>query len=348
MDGFLGNLLQVSLPDEPQAKAVGSFWHRAHLAKILFASVGGQAASAVLKGGARDDLVLFLASMKIPEVRLGYGLSEQLIDLFLAAATRRASELDPMQSTLSAYAMAGAKAASYWEKMGWSLVQESPIGSLMNRQLMAGRSVGGPTVGSMYQVLSPNLVYAFEPLAAHWRNTAGSSEKPVSEVARTRPRVGGWDAAVQGMSITQAALGEAVRRAQRQVGSSFWEWSYKTGRVYPGVDYREGDEPWYGFMAFYDWTQLNNIDLNRLIDDEGEPLPDRIKMLPLGSNARFVEWMTQWLNRRQGFVARHSAQLSDDPYTDDGRPTRRHLGLIMWAASPDPDRLKSAVRTNPE
>lgn len=46
-----------------------------------------------------------------------------------------------------------------------------------------------------------------------------------------------------------------------------------------------------------------------------------------------------WLRKREGFIARHMKQAEDNHeslYTEDGlTPTRRHLGLIMWAYSPD-------------
>lgn len=49
-----------------------------------------------------------------------------------------------------------------------------------------------------------------------------------------------------------------------------------------------------------------------------------------------------WSRRRDGFVARHVAQLraNREPLFDrDGRPTRRHLALAVWAYSPAPVRL---------
>ena len=48
-----------------------------------------------------------------------------------------------------------------------------------------------------------------------------------------------------------------------------------------------------------------------------------------------------WRRRRNGFVARHKAQLDDrgEPLFVDGLPARRHLALIMWAYSPRPSQL---------
>lgn len=46
------------------------------------------------------------------------------------------------------------------------------------------------------------------------------------------------------------------------------------------------------------------------------------------------EW---WCRRRAAFVKRHMAQVRKrkEPLFDkDGKPTRRHLALIMWAYSP--------------
>ncbi len=52
-----------------------------------------------------------------------------------------------------------------------------------------------------------------------------------------------------------------------------------------------------------------------------------------------------WLDKREGFIARHMAQLvaNDEPlYDRRGRPTRRHLALVAWAFSPDPKGLRRA------
>lgn len=54
-----------------------------------------------------------------------------------------------------------------------------------------------------------------------------------------------------------------------------------------------------------------------------------------------------WRNRRKNFISRHMAQLiaNDEPlYQADGTPTRRHLALVMWAFSPDPQGLRRAAR----
>ena len=50
-----------------------------------------------------------------------------------------------------------------------------------------------------------------------------------------------------------------------------------------------------------------------------------------------------WTRRREGFIARHMAQVvaNDEKLFDDhGNPSRRHLALIAWAYSPTPERLK--------
>lgn len=59
-----------------------------------------------------------------------------------------------------------------------------------------------------------------------------------------------------------------------------------------------------------------------------------------------------WQNRRNNFVKRHVAQMeaNGEPlWEDDGTPTRRHLGLIMWAHSPVTAREleKHMARHNP-
>ena len=44
-----------------------------------------------------------------------------------------------------------------------------------------------------------------------------------------------------------------------------------------------------------------------------------------------------WRRKREAFIARHMAQVEqrNEPLWDtDGRPSRRHLALIMWGYSP--------------
>lgn len=50
-----------------------------------------------------------------------------------------------------------------------------------------------------------------------------------------------------------------------------------------------------------------------------------------------------WRQRREGFVARHMAQVTKrgESLFKDGEPTRRHLALIAWAYSPRRARLSS-------
>ena len=57
-----------------------------------------------------------------------------------------------------------------------------------------------------------------------------------------------------------------------------------------------------------------------------------------------------WLERRESFCARHLAQMRKNkrPFFETsgkykGTPTRQHLGLIMWAYSPYPERLRSVL-----
>jgi len=59
------------------------------------------------------------------------------------------------------------------------------------------------------------------------------------------------------------------------------------------------------------------------------------------------QWYTErhnWNKRREGFIKRHLAQIQkqDEPIWDEnGHPTRRHLALMMWAYSPDPEGVLS-------
>jgi hypothetical protein len=57
----------------------------------------------------------------------------------------------------------------------------------------------------------------------------------------------------------------------------------------------------------------------------------------------------RWIEKREGFIARHMAQLiaNDESLYKNGLPTRRHLALIAWAYSPDPTGLRKTVRNLP-
>lgn len=48
-----------------------------------------------------------------------------------------------------------------------------------------------------------------------------------------------------------------------------------------------------------------------------------------------------WLRKRDAFIKRHMAQVRRryEPLMKNGRPTRRHLALIMWAYSPQRSKL---------
>lgn len=50
----------------------------------------------------------------------------------------------------------------------------------------------------------------------------------------------------------------------------------------------------------------------------------------------------QWKARRRAFLARHVTQAvanRENMFRTDGRPSRRHLALIMWGWSPFPGSL---------
>lgn len=55
-----------------------------------------------------------------------------------------------------------------------------------------------------------------------------------------------------------------------------------------------------------------------------------------------------WRSRRNGFVARHRAQmlLRNERWWHQGRPTRRHLALAVWAWSPAPGKLRRWLKEN--
>lgn len=50
-----------------------------------------------------------------------------------------------------------------------------------------------------------------------------------------------------------------------------------------------------------------------------------------------------WRDRRNNFLKRHVAQVkaAGEPlWTPQGRPTRRHLALAVWAYSPHPEQIQ--------
>jgi hypothetical protein len=65
--------------------------------------------------------------------------------------------------------------------------------------------------------------------------------------------------------------------------------------------------------------------------------------LPVYKQAGFAAALPDyWKRKREAFIARHMAQVEgrNEPlWNPDGRPSRRHLALIMWAYSPDARRL---------
>lgn len=61
------------------------------------------------------------------------------------------------------------------------------------------------------------------------------------------------------------------------------------------------------------------------------------------AGGRISAMPTWWQEERRRFVARHMAQVrkrGEALWRPDGLPTRRHLALIFWAYSPEPDRLR--------
>lgn len=55
-----------------------------------------------------------------------------------------------------------------------------------------------------------------------------------------------------------------------------------------------------------------------------------------------------WRSKRDAFVARHMAQVrsGQESLIEHGRPSRRHLALIMWAYSPHPSSLPERLNPN--
>lgn len=55
----------------------------------------------------------------------------------------------------------------------------------------------------------------------------------------------------------------------------------------------------------------------------------------MGRDPKFGQ---DWQSRRENFIARHMGQITKrgEPLWDGGEPSRRHLALIAWAYTPDP------------
>jgi len=70
----------------------------------------------------------------------------------------------------------------------------------------------------------------------------------------------------------------------------------------------------------------------------------------MGSDPKFGE---DWRHRRENFIARHMGQINSrgEALWDGREPSRRHLALIAWAYTPDPQGvarwLKARARSNP-
>jgi hypothetical protein len=56
-----------------------------------------------------------------------------------------------------------------------------------------------------------------------------------------------------------------------------------------------------------------------------------------------------WIAKREAFIARHLVQLvgNDEPLYETGTLTRRHLALVAWAYSPDPEKVARLARQRP-
>ena len=52
-----------------------------------------------------------------------------------------------------------------------------------------------------------------------------------------------------------------------------------------------------------------------------------------------------WQRKRAGFIARHVAQGKKEGFWKNGKPTRRHLALIMWAYTPTPVKTERYIES---
>lgn len=82
-----------------------------------------------------------------------------------------------------------------------------------------------------------------------------------------------------------------------------------------------------------------------------EPLAARLGVSKVARSARgFLAQLEQygwrrlperWVRKRAAFIKRHMAQVRKraEPLMQSGRPSRRHLALIMWGYSPMKGRI---------
>ena len=65
------------------------------------------------------------------------------------------------------------------------------------------------------------------------------------------------------------------------------------------------------------------------------------------AHGRLDKLSPKWKAKRHAFIKRHYAQVKkrhETLFDKHGSPTRRHLALIMWAASPAPAKLEKLVK----
>ncbi len=102
------------------------------------------------------------------------------------------------------------------------------------------------------------------------------------------------------------------------------------------LDIQDMRRPTYPYLALSTITALEPAARRRGVSEVARS-PRGFLAVYRGAKGDWRRLSEDWIAKRDGFIARHLAQLEGrgealiDP---DGMPTRRHLALIMWAYSP--------------
>ena len=99
-------------------------------------------------------------------------------------------------------------------------------------------------------------------------------------------------------------------------------------------------------MAYDDFMELDDIEmLEPIAEAQGVSEVARMPTGFLGAYKRAGgdpdRLSMEWVVKREHFIRRHvaNARANSEPWFVKGKPTRRHLALLMWAYTPTPKKL---------
>jgi len=135
----------------------------------------------------------------------------------------------------------------------------------------------------------------------------------------------------QKMKVPQ--LKAILHRKYKEIIDAEWDEmreEYESGQGVSGPDIDE--YPWLALDEIAEWEDVADaLGVSEVARGRSGFLPQYKRA---GGDPSMLS--EKWIRKRNGFVARHMAQMEDeDWYEEDGIPTRRHLALIMWAYSPE-------------